>query len=998
MRSLRKRTPKSYKLPADDSAESDVDNVNEKEIVMADVTSAVKLPPKPVRKGASKKARADSDSDESDVYQEKDHEATSSEEEDIPDDAGVIIKVFEGSDAGSDQMEESDAESVLSVHCADGTEEPVEEISPELLMMRQQFQEQIDHLVADCFQSMLTLVKYTPVKSTRRGRGGSKKQESRVEHDPIETECIKTELVDDEGRFECPIIGCDKVFKTIPSIKYHANTFSHSLLGFLAAIKRELEQKEASPPFKEQLLKCLMDFKIPNNLNAMFDVLSPLSPIFILESGAPCVTKVQFLFGIDCVEDMSVTDLSEFLPADSNVSKMNEHQKLLYELVNDALACLLVSAPKKPIARNGGKFTKFLKDGLQQVFQFAPVTTDDGEGKYECCLPGCSKAFKAQPSIKYHFEKASHDLESFLKHCLLDETVDSTLFAGLRQNYQNIKDVISLRAVIEKGTVNDRVTSHEFLYQWPGLDGTYYSSLNFMDGDANFTDGDASKSRKDLPKKLMNSLHINGPFGYNFNTTSTPSSPVVCLQQIIIRKDALRMIISEEEHASYLDLRRKLKIEHRGKPDLPNYEVSSTEVKDIAAISGRPGFLMFTGGYVNAFDWADYVVDDQFQYFAVGSSRDPAPLIWGQQHDGKGTIQIWSTKFSDRPEYSAPELKLVICHDNGAAIDLKWCPRGGFVSLSDSSQYSRLGLIAVTFSSGLFCIYAIPNPNEIQDSNNSMPYYVHLDPLYSTQYEEGGRRNGNGVFTKISWSKSNNCTLIATGCSSGTVMIWSINDLVTKKLMRPCAIMKIHDFNVCALEWHNRDKFTLISTGSDGKTCFTDIREYMAGGMQLSRTFEFTYAATSRKQSIYFSNADFTMKEVITGDDLYRGVNVSSGTNVALCASVSNYHEFLATSSSSGEVKITNVNICKIRGQHGIMVHLFNLKKDERDESDSFIFSEHVKNETLITKNNKTRIAFGSTDCALVHVQWNPIETASTWIMTASRCGLIRVECTKSKK
>ncbi|GJJ12293.1 hypothetical protein Clacol_006534 [Clathrus columnatus] len=157
---------------------------------------------------------------------------------------------------------------------------------------------------------------------------------------------------------------------------------------------------------------------------------------------------------------------------------------------------------------------------------------------------------------------------------------------------------------------------------------------------------------------------------------------------------------------------------------------------------GKKSHLFYAGGPVWAIDWCPMLPDDTHrkkQYLAVGPLPSVAhSLTFGKpaSRPSPACIQIWSlspsTANPSAEDAGVLTCPMVICVDNGSALDLKWCPLpvndGQLYHPSSEASSQKLGVLAGVFEDGSVSLYVVPNPDFVNKKQQELePLFLKLD-------------------------------------------------------------------------------------------------------------------------------------------------------------------------------------------------------------------------------------------------------------------------------
>ncbi|KAJ3501273.1 hypothetical protein NMY22_g18982 [Coprinellus aureogranulatus] len=283
-------------------------------------------------------------------------------------------------------------------------------------------------------------------------------------------------------------------------------------------------------------------------------------------------------------------------------------------------------------------------------------------------------------------------------------------------------------------------------------------------------------------------------------------------------------------------------------------------------------YVFNAGAPVWAIDWCPIHVDDRAstpfpaaalvishssgrefkQYLAVApfpnSSHSPEIGV-KVQRPSSACIQIWSlsAKAEDR-DVGQMKCEMVLCLDNGPAFDLKWCPLPSHNEFNSKRSPRKLGLLAGTFEDGSFCVYAVPEPQDMLNGSSDEPVLVKLpDPILRIELAE------TSCWT-FDWANSER---VAIGTTNGIIAVYDLAKALqtckdpsaeTVTNLRPSHYLTVHQAAIRALAWIQAppysasgelclddDPTVIASGGYDGVECLLDLRDGRGAIMNRTR-------------------------------------------------------------------------------------------------------------------------------------------------------------------
>ncbi|CAG8493738.1 15968_t:CDS:10 [Funneliformis mosseae] len=396
------------------------------------------------------------------------------------------------------------------------------------------------------------------------------------------------------------------------------------------------------------------------------------------------------------------------------------------------------------------------------------------------------------------------------------------------------------------------------------------------------------------------------------------------------------------------------------------------------------GHILNVGGSVWAMDWCPNVSSEREQYLAIGgykSTIDEHHTIGQRQRDNlNNSIQIWKIDCGlDISVAESPHLEMVLCHDFGCAFDLQWCPYGAYDKLEDAIDQQnifipKLGIIAISFGNGSIGIFAIPKPKNIRKLFDLSPdetlFVKFTSPLYTFSLPKV-------MCWTLSWGGHRK---IATGCTNGDIAIWNIEEILTEKISQgeirnseitsPMQYFRAHDSCVRQVSWNSmQNPSHIMSCGHDGRLQIIDDRDpWVKNNFQRIRAYLMTACWPNHYGGVLFADTENTVR-YIRMEDLKKTTGVMMHHAIVWRIAASYFHPFVASCSSDGTVKMTN--ICRLRDRHQkpIQVTLYRIGIEE--DMKTIRYWDNIKSEETTTTfmNNKAFSHFFMPEVAIQRVR-----------------------------
>ncbi|KAJ3189727.1 hypothetical protein HDU85_000011 [Gaertneriomyces sp. JEL0708] len=467
----------------------------------------------------------------------------------------------------------------------------------------------------------------------------------------------------------------------------------------------------------------------------------------------------------------------------------------------------------------------------------------------------------------------------------------------------------------------------------------------------------------------------------------------------------------------------------------------------------RLRYAINTGGSVWGLDWCPVpAATDGYQYLAVAGYKNNETehhIIGVRQVSSgpddshlKGCIQIYRVPASDSHHSAAtpeqPKLVLCILHEHGFVQHLQWAPRGYYearndVASTDPGDLPRLGLLAATFGDGSLKVFNIPHPQALECQSGVAPVaanttFYHIRPenaILSVMLPDS-------LLCRVAWDASER---LAAGCSNGDVLVWSIRDIMQAREAQvvgqanqtahsvactPTLRFPNHDSYIRSITWTtpagvpvsaaSTSENMLITSSNDGRLLARDLRD-LWNGLTLYRIRGFLHCVAwcSDFGAVVFSDAENGVRYLKPGEEDTKSAKRKSEEDDAtgMCQiqrtqcllqhracvwdlSSSMYLPFVASASTDGAVKLSNIHRLGQRAQRPAQVDLYSLSINQ--DTGVYTFMENVKPEVI--GNVSADTMFFEEEVAVQKVVWNPHPSAASWVASGGTSGLVRIEST----
>ncbi|KAL4218051.1 hypothetical protein ACF0H5_022789 [Mactra antiquata] len=222
------------------------------------------------------------------------------------------------------------------------------------------------------------------------------------------------------------------------------------------------------------------------------------------------------------------------------------------------------------------------------------------------------------------------------------------------------------------------------------------------------------------------------------------------------------------------------------------------------------------------------------QYIAVtGKLQHTDLLIPDTKYIGPGVIQIWRTGITNNVITSSviPKLCYTIAHDYGLPTEMKWCPSGCYrtnVDKENAAVYTRLGLLAASFTDGTLRIFSLPHPKCIESDVTLIykprPVITLLSCLNIDQQ--------NVTCTAFDWCLTKGHTKVIAGYSNGSVKVYMLTNqssfvkINTEKYgatLLPCQNLLPHGDVIRTVRWCSTSDHLFFTSSEKFETYFWDL-------------------------------------------------------------------------------------------------------------------------------------------------------------------------------
>lgn len=459
---------------------------------------------------------------------------------------------------------------------------------------------------------------------------------------------------------------------------------------------------------------------------------------------------------------------------------------------------------------------------------------------------------------------------------------------------------------------------------------------------------------------------------------------------------------------------------------------------DSVGVVPDEGHIMNAGGHVYAVDWVPVPVhlNTGKEYFVVSAAGSTAPTTFigqKQPRPAPASLQIWSVSPDSssaaegmKGERGEAKLKMVVCHEAGAAYKLAFCPVGhDYVARGGEEEEGgkegrcrRLGLLAGCFADGSLSIFSIPHPDSVRSSQTKSkakasadaPIYIQLDPILRLEHPQQSA-------SSLSWAGGE---LLAFGGSQGWIGVWNIGRLVrqpsppspssstTTPPTPPDYVVRAHRSAITDLTFilvppisssglllPSSPPLTLFSVSLDGWTAYIDLRRGSTTSIDRSRAVHYSCSFSHfTGGSLVHENADGSISHYsLRPEEMLRSRSISYAPSRVLSLSSSPFHPMIAAGTAHGEVKTANIFRTLRRSQRN-HVPVYQQVLDRN--TGELVVKHHLMAEVGNNAESKNwAVAQWHPSLAVTGVKWNPNLNRCRLLLSATAGGMVKVDFVK---
>ncbi|KAI3658601.1 hypothetical protein MP638_006272 [Amoeboaphelidium occidentale] len=826
----------------------------------------------------------------------------------------------------------------------------------------------------------------------------------------------------EEERFKCVLPTCSKTFKTLPSIKYHLNTYKHSIPEFLCWAF----YGEGSPYCRvginvNDLPETMEQFLEKAPAEASGDVDS--DPIYYVWPGTETAQEAPILFDAKTfVKGVQVsfgnvahvqppvnpgqTAIAapvQMVPVGSYQPQLTQEEQHIVNLINVSVESLLVPVERRP-ASNRSTATNAPED---RVINFKPE--EDSE-KFKCALPTCSKIFKTQMSFKYHMQHYNHDLTAFLKHVFAGEGAEAFKSFVETNGVNDVgfpKSVADLDVLLADPTLfvyQSSIPANTVFYHWPGQEYAY--DCTFLFEVPRESVKLKSPNMTTLTTKQASALPITCPPVMNRASSTLPSIGVLPL--LLPAKDSIKFL-SAEQAKEYLPIDKSWHVQHfAARKSLSSYDFSTGSCRVLPEECKRRGFILNAGGCVFTNEWCPDVPPEHNSWIAVGGSNDVSIefTIGSRTVSTKGCIQLWQvpkdilnvTEKMENLDSLKPELKIVICHEFGTVFDLRWVPTGCYQT-AEESDFPRIGVFAATFHDGSIRAFAVPHYECLkklatEKSIIGDTLYITMNPVFSSVSKEG-------TFTRVNWKVEGEKVLLATGTAAGEVIVFDLSSLFdasgAENIFYPLMAKREHQFFLRSIAWSDNPEHgrKFVTSGYDGKLVISNADNFQdTESLRKHTGFLTDVLWRSQFDGILYACSDNCVR-IIPDTDHQRSSLVIVHKSGIWSLDATKHHTFVASSASDGCVQICNIIRNRAKECRNVQVPIYRVVYEYSNPNNIVFCENEPVNDAVYSKQD---MQLWPLECIVYSTRFHPEDYACTWLVSGGRSGIVRIEtCYREK-
>ncbi|KAL2914253.1 hypothetical protein HK105_206197 [Polyrhizophydium stewartii] len=361
---------------------------------------------------------------------------------------------------------------------------------------------------------------------------------------------------------------------------------------------------------------------------------------------------------------------------------------------------------------------------------------------FQCPVPYCDNKYKQNNGLEYHFKHFQHDVRMLwlpdppeesetrpagaTEAAATDVAIAVARTAEIRQLYQQPEpeQVTRIRELaMMMPEYMHAFTVEPIKFKLPLAKTMMNSKLLFAVGSAvtrmplgvATAEGDKGPEKKKVKKRYTSRRNI----AIAFHPKPEPTNSVPNGARLTTSDFAL---VPPELAVEYLPQQQDLTVHLDAMPKGSTQRVAfGTAISSKSALGCQA--LLNVGCPVWALKWCPGLPTGLgSRFLAVGGFRHFDDMLQlGKRYPDstsdpracKGAIQIWRISTGAASELNAA-LEMLILHDHGHVIDMDWCRPGAYSPAAADGEVTRLGYLAVSFSDGAMCVYAVPKPSSLR--------------------------------------------------------------------------------------------------------------------------------------------------------------------------------------------------------------------------------------------------------------------------------------------
>ncbi|GAA5920572.1 hypothetical protein JCM1841_005739 [Sporobolomyces salmonicolor] len=478
-------------------------------------------------------------------------------------------------------------------------------------------------------------------------------------------------------------------------------------------------------------------------------------------------------------------------------------------------------------------------------------------------------------------------------------------------------------------------------------------------------------------------------------------------------------------------------------------------------LPNKPGHLLNAGGPVSGLSWLPRTdVPSLQEYLAISTISSLAlplqhpPTLSSPSSRSTSMIQIWSldtsspsdlqveTLSSSEDQGAGAKFEMGLCLEEGVgeALEMAWCPRGGSGEGEgqamdvdgEGEKVQQLGVLASVLTDGTIEVYAVPDPKEVrvrQRKKEGEAVFVKAKRVLKLRLPDTS-------CVALSYGSQD---VIAAGCMNGHIVVWNVGDALRagRPTVRPTHYLPVHSAPIRSIAFVlapppstvnpaqqdlDADPIWIASTGMDGNTVMSDLRESGSAGSGLllhERSSGYAVAFSPHLGCVYGHDQDDRLRAYfLKPSELGNSKRIGAHRGTVWSLAASPHHTFIASASADGTCQITSglraLRRRRVRGHFGLKVFkleferetgqwrmLDNFHVEQRSALDPYNVSVATKAKSPKTKSDDAPLvstAAWPLEIGVTRVAWHPNLDRACLLASGMSCGLVRLDWVEGAK